>query len=163
MSNNKNKQDWNNFLSHIGSAMTNSWHIDVCVTTFFSMGLKAFSLILNYLAMNLDQKYKIFIYRIWLSGQTRWSYLKNCVMRGSSFNNYVDQILPDFEPLPQATWVDKNGHFTYYLPFVTWPPVDFLLTPPLIVNVVIEWPYHKTEDVHAKYVQCTLSWSAQEY
>ena len=25
--------------------------------------------------------------------------------------------------------VDKNGHFTYYLPFVTWPPVDILLTP----------------------------------
>ena len=108
------------------------------------MGLKAFSLILIYLAMKLDQKHKIFIYRIynvsWFSGQTRWSYLKNCVMRGSSLN-YVDQILPDFDL-----------HSTY-LHFVTWPPVDFQLTLPIIVNVVIEWPYqyHKTEDVHAMY------------
>ena len=28
-----------------------------------------------------------------------------------------------------------------YLPFVTWPTVDFLLTPPpLFVHVIIEWP-----------------------
>ena len=34
---------------------------------------------------------------------------------------------PNFTPHPPR--VDKNGHFTYYLPFVTWPSVDFLLTP----------------------------------
>ena len=33
------------------------------------------------------------------------------------FNNYVDQILPNFDPPPPR--VDKNGHFTYYLPFTT--------------------------------------------
>ena len=39
-------------------------------------------------------------------------------LRGYSlFNNYLDQILPNFGP-PR---VDKNGHFTYYLSFVTWP------------------------------------------
>ena len=33
-----------------------------------------------------------------------------------SFNNNVDQILPNFDPLPPQ--VDKHGHFTYYyLPF----------------------------------------------
>ena len=36
----------------------------------------------------------------------------------------------------------KNGHFTYYLPFVKWPTVDFPQTPqpPLLVHVVIERP-----------------------
>ena len=34
-----------------------------------------------------------------------------------AFNNYVDQILPNFGSYhPQ---VDKNGHFTYHLPIVT--------------------------------------------
>ena len=38
-----------------------------------------------------------------------------------AFKNYVDQILPNFDtPTPRAR-VDKNGHFTYYLPFVTPP------------------------------------------
>ena len=57
-----------------------------------------------------------------------------------SYNNYVDQILPNFDPLPPR--VDNRGHFTWYLHFVTWPSVDFLLTPspPLLVHVVIEWP-----------------------
>ena len=44
-----------------------------------------------------------------------------------SFNNYVDQISPNFDPLPP--WVDNCGHFTWYLTFVTWPSMDFLLTP----------------------------------
>ena len=34
-----------------------------------------------------------------------------------SFNNYVNQILPNFNPLPPR--VDKHGHFKNYLSFVT--------------------------------------------
>ena len=33
-----------------------------------------------------------------------------------AFNNYVDLILSNFDPNPPR--VDKNGHFTYFLPFV---------------------------------------------
>ena len=29
----------------------------------------------------------------------------------------MDQILPNFDPHPAC--VEKDGHFTYYLPFVT--------------------------------------------
>ena len=63
-----------------------------------------------------------------------------CLRRGS-FNNYVDQILPNCDH-PRA---DKCGHFTYAYYFLfTWPCVDFLLTtyPPtylFLVHVVIEW------------------------
>ena len=44
-------------------------------------------------------------------------------LKGSrgSFNNYVDQILPNFDPL-------NCGHFTWCLTFVMWPSMDFLLT-----------------------------------
>ena len=43
---------------------------------------------------------------------------------------------------PHSPRVDANGDFIYYLHFVTWPPVDFLLTPtsPIFVHVVIESP-----------------------
>ena len=34
-------------------------------------------------------------------------------------NNYVDQILSDFDPHPLRR--NKNGYFTSYLPFATWP------------------------------------------
>ena len=37
---------------------------------------------------------------------------------GGSFNNYVDQVLPNFDPLPL---LDNCGHFTWCLPFVKWP------------------------------------------
>ena len=40
-----------------------------------------------------------------------------CVINWGSFNNYVDQILPNFDPLPPR--VDNCGHFTHYQPFVT--------------------------------------------
>ena len=60
-----------------------------------------------------------------------------------AFNNYVDQILPNFDHLPPR--VDKHEHFTYYvftLCHVNPRCIDFLLTtyPPLLVHVVIEWP-----------------------
>ena len=47
-----------------------------------------------------------------------------------SFNNYVDQILPNFDPLgpPPLEWTIVDI-FTWYLPFVTWLNVDSLLTP----------------------------------
>ena len=46
-----------------------------------------------------------------------------CDSNKGAFNNYVDQMLPNFAqqfPLlpPHPHWVDKNWHFTYYLP---WP------------------------------------------
>ena len=61
------------------------------------------------------------------------------IVSKGTFTNYVDQILPNFDPLPLSS---GQTYFTYYLPFVTWHPVDFLLTPspPLLVHVVIEWP-----------------------
>ena len=61
-----------------------------------------------------------------------------CWNRGS-FNYYVGQILPNFDPLPlKCTIVD----ISHDLPFVTYQRDDaFLLTlPPLLVYVVNEWP-----------------------
>ena len=57
-----------------------------------------------------------------------------------TFNNYVDQIVPNFDPLPPH--MDNCGHFTWNLSFVMWPRVDFQLTssPLLLVHVDIEWP-----------------------
>jgi hypothetical protein len=53
-----------------------------------------------------------------------------------SFNNYVDQVFPNFDPCPpRQLW-------TFYMipPLFAWPSVDFLLNPPpLLVHVVIEW------------------------
>ena len=50
-----------------------------------------------------------------------------------SFNNYVDQILPNFDPLPPR--VDNCGYFTWYPPFDTWPIMEFLPTPsPLFLS-----------------------------
>ena len=64
------------------------------------------------------------------------------LFRRHSTTTFVDQILPNLEPPPPR--VDKNGHFAYYIPFVTWPLVDNLLSPsppPLfLVHVVIECP-----------------------
>ena len=65
-----------------------------------------------------------------------------CRSRGS-FNHYVGQILPNFDPLPFEWTIVDILHDTYYLPFdhVTmpfyWP---FPPPPPLLVHVVIEWP-----------------------
>ena len=41
-----------------------------------------------------------------------------------AFNNYVDQILPNFDPL--LAQVDKHGHHTYYLPFFIECPQNHL-------------------------------------
>ena len=59
-----------------------------------------------------------------------------------SFNNYEDHLLPNFDPLSSIRTYNNCGQFTWFLPFVTWPSVDFLLTysPSLLVHVVIEWP-----------------------
>ena len=58
-----------------------------------------------------------------------------------SFNNYVDQILPNHNHLPtlECTIVD----ILHY----TWPSVGFLQTPysPLLINVVIECPPWHTD------------------
>ena len=74
---------------------------------------------------------------LWASERFWWRpFLKMKVFWGT-FNNYVDQLLPNFDPLPPR--VDKRGHFTYllstkvgdyYLPFVTWPHLE-LSTDPL--------------------------------
>ena len=50
--------------------------------------------------------------------------------------------VPNFTQLtPPPLRVDNCGRFTWYLPFVTWPSMDFIQTPPpLLVHVVIEWP-----------------------
>ena len=40
-----------------------------------------------------------------------------------SFNNYMDQILPNFDHL-----LPLSGHFPYYYYLVTWPSLDFLMT-----------------------------------
>ena len=56
-----------------------------------------------------------------------------------AFNNYVDKSLPNFDSLLPR--VEYCGLFTSYIPFDTWPSVDFQLTPPLLlVHVVIECP-----------------------
>ena len=59
-----------------------------------------------------------------------------------SFNNYVDQILPYFDPIFLELTIVDISHDTYVLPFVTWPSMEFLLTPSpsLLVYLVIEWP-----------------------
>ena len=55
-------------------------------------------------------------------------------LRGPNFTQF-------WPPSPLSPRVDC-GHFTWYLPYLTWPSVEFLLTPspPLLVHVVIEWP-----------------------
>ena len=45
-------------------------------------------------------------------------------------------ILTPFPPR-----VDSCGYFTWYLPFVTWPSVDWPPRP-LLIHVVIEWPLY---------------------
>ena len=63
------------------------------------------------------------------------------VLYSGSFNNYVDQISPNFDPIPPR--VSKKGQFAYFLLIVTRTHIDFLLTPtPLFLStdVVIEWP-----------------------
>ena len=42
------------------------------------------------------------------------SYIPSCILNGL-FNKYVDQILPNLDPLLPR--VDKRGHFTYPLLF----------------------------------------------
>ena len=66
---------------------------------------------------------------------------RRLLLNYGTFNNYVDKVLPNFDPLPPR--VDNCGHFTWYLAFVMWPSVDFSMTaspPPFLVHVVIEWP-----------------------
>ena len=53
----------------------------------------------------------------------------------------MDKIFHNFDP-PRVV---KNWHFHYFIssiPLVTWPSLDFLMTPHplLLVHVVIEWP-----------------------
>ena len=46
-----------------------------------------------------------------------------------AFNNYMDQFYQNLTlPCPLA-WTNRVILHSTYLPFVTWPPVDFLLTP----------------------------------
>ena len=45
-----------------------------------------------------------------------------------SFNNYLAQVLPNFDPFPSSTIVDIL-YDTSPLSRLTWPSVDFLLTP----------------------------------
>ena len=54
--------------------------------------------------------------------------------REGAFNNYVDQILPNFDPTP-LEWT-KIGRITYFLPFVTKQGLSTV--PLLLVHVVIE-------------------------
>ena len=67
---------------------------------------------------------------------------KTC--KKGSFNNYVDQILPNFDHLP--SW---NGQLRTFYILPTFCSHDqawiFLLTTnlPLLVHVVIEWPLGK--------------------
>ena len=57
-----------------------------------------------------------------------------------SFNNYVDQILPIFDPPPSVQkWI-----FYLHLPFVS------TLEYPL-VRVIVEWPLNKHESEPKKY------------
>ena len=77
-----------------------------------------------------------------------------------AFNNYLDQILLNFDP-PPLWWGFVSSQtltFYYYLPFVTWPPMEFLLTPsslpPLFVHVVIECPLNMS--VNGLYVGHTV-------
>ena len=59
--------------------------------------------------------------------------------KGVFINPYVDQSLPNFDPL---VWTNMDILHTIYLPFITRSSVDCLLTlfPPLLVHVVIEGP-----------------------
>ena len=52
----------------------------------------------------------------------------------------MDQILPQFWPPCPLEWSNISRHFAYYLPFYHGTPVDFCLTPTLLVHVVIECP-----------------------
>ena len=49
------------------------------------------------------------------------SILEDSVLYVGLFNNYVDQILHHFDPLLLSSG-QIYRHFTYCLPFVTWPP-----------------------------------------
>ena len=59
------------------------------------------------------------------------------------------KFYPILTPFPPG--VDNCGHFTWYLPFVMWPSMEFVLTPPpLLVHISIEcplmiWSFHKTK------------------
>ena len=53
-----------------------------------------------------------------------------------AFNNYVDMILPFFDPPPVWTYPERGQKQTFFDP----------LPPPHLVHVVIKWPpieYHK--------------------
>ena len=73
-----------------------------------------------------------------------------CVINWGSFNNYVYQILPNFDPLPSR--VDKHGHFKYYLCTLCYLiPLGLITDPsyPLLFHIVIECPPVKIMS-HAK-------------
>ena len=59
-----------------------------------------------------------------------------------STTKYMDKILPNFDPITSR--VDNCGHFTQYLPFVTWPSMEFQLTLSLSLTPYFSyWPYYK--------------------
>ena len=57
-----------------------------------------------------------------------------------AFNNYVDQILSNFDPLTPR--VNKHGHFTYTIYSLSHDPRGLSTDPlpPFLVHIVIECP-----------------------
>ena len=73
-----------------------------------------------------------------------FSYLQEHVRisDNGAFNNYVDQILLNFDPHPPR--VNKNGHFHTIYPLQRYPTWNFYWPhPPPLVHVVIECPPKK--------------------
>ena len=66
-----------------------------------------------------------------------WPKVSRLRTLGGSFNNYVDQILPNFDNLPPSS----RRMWTWYI-CTSFPFVHFLLTTclSLLVHVVKEWP-----------------------
>ena len=59
----------------------------------------------------------------------------NLSARGS-FNNYVDKILPNFDPLPLLEWANVDNLHTNHVTLIHVTKLTIYL--PLFVNVVIE-------------------------
>ena len=75
-----------------------------------------------------------------------------------AFNNYVDQILPNFDHLE---WTIIDILHTTFLLFI-WKSVHFLLAtyPPLLVHIVIEWPQSSGDSLIDFHLPswCHLTW-----
>ena len=72
----------------------------------------------------------------------------------------MDPILPNFDPYPPR--MDKNWHWTYYLPSVMWPTVDFLVsteTNPFFFSTVPYFPRSYWMTPYMIIVICTASLS----